>query len=220
MAEMAVRLEGLTPSGGALPVSGTVTTIPSGTQNVAITGQPVGVVVANTALTPLYTTPVPGPVPTNTYVFSLDETPGLAVAANYVTVFNPLGSGKTLIFGGAFISCATAGGSTVTTPMRGFRITAASGGTLQLASAVAKFQSSMPNPVAEVRSVSVTATLGPAIFNVPPPESAGSGSTVPYGVTNPSPTSFTFVPGEGIAFRQGIGDVDLRWNLSLVWAEI
>lgn len=212
MAEKRVLIEGMYPPGSTLPISGSITSTPSGTQNVLIT---------NPVNNPAFITNVPNPTTTNTYVFSQDEVAGVAAANNYLTVFNPLGSGKTMIFGAVFISSTTAGGSTVTAPMRGFRITAASAGTLQAASATAKFVSTMPDPVAEVRTGTVTATLGAAMFNVPPPLSAANGMAMPYGVLNPYPAqSFLFAPGEGICLRESTGDVDLRWNLSFVWAEV
>lgn len=212
MAEKRVLVEGMYPPGSTLPVSGTVSTTPSGTQNVLVT---------NASTAPAFITNVPNPNTTNTYVFSQDEVPGVVAATNYMTVFNPVGSGKIMIFGAVFISCSTAGASTVTAPMRGFRITAASAGTLQAASATSKFANTMPDPTAEVRIGTVTATLGAAMFNVPPPLSATSGVAAPHGVLNPYPAqAFIFAPGEGIALRQTTGDTDLRWNLSFVWAEV
>lgn len=193
MAEMVVSIEG------------TVPTIPSGTQAIS------GFVTASL---------VKDPSVIGVYVFSLDEVAGAAAANNYLSLFNPIGSGRNVIFGGAFISCVTAGGSSITAPMRGFRATLISGGTLQLDSASAKFISSNPDPVAEIRTANPAATLDGAIFNSPPAISATTGSTAVHAVPVPGGTGpFLLVPGEGIVLRTSTGDTDLRWNLSIVWAE-
>lgn len=203
-----VRVEG-DPLATPVPVSGTVTSNPSGTQNVAVTGQP------------LSTTLVKDPSITGVYVFSADEVPGVVAANNYLTIANPVGSGKTVAFVGAFLSSSTAGGTTVTAPMRGFRANTISGGTLQAVSTIAKFITANPNPVAEIRLGNPTATLDGALFNSPPPLSATQGGTPVHTVPVPGGTGpFILAPGEGIVFRQSAGDTDIRWNLSVVWAEI
>lgn len=193
MAENVVRIEGSVP------------TIPSGTQTVS------GFVTASL---------VKDPSLAGVYIFSLDEVPGVAAANNYLSLFNPIGSGKNVIFVGAFISCVTAGGSSVTAPMRGFRAAAISGGTLQADSASVRFITANPDPVAEVRTGNPSATLDGAIFNSPPAISATTGSTSVHAALVPSGTGpFLLVPGEGIVLRTSAGDTDLRWNLSFVWAE-
>lgn len=209
MPEMRVRVDN--PTTSPVPISGSITTTPSGTQDVNIT---------NPLTDPVHVTPVKDNAITGVYVFSADEIPGVVAANNYLSLANPTGSGKLLYVGGAFVSCVTAGGSTVTSPMRGFRATAVSAGTLQAVSATAKFISANPNPVAEVRLGNPTATLGASIFNSPPPLSAGNGTTPVHQVLIP-PNSGPFVlaEGEAIVFRQAIGDTDLRWNLSISWAE-
>lgn len=176
---------------GTLPISGTVSSFP--TVNPAIRGS---------------------------YVFSLGNITGIAAANNYMTLFNPLASGRVLSFGGAFVSSGAAGASSVTDPMQGFRITAASAGTLQLASAIAKFNNANPDATAEVRTGTVTATLAAQIFNSPPAISASVGSTAVHQVgVPPAAGPFVLAPGEGIALRAAAGDTDQRWNLSVVWVE-
>lgn len=192
-----------------VPVTGSVTSTPSGTQNVAITGLPISV------------TQTKDPTITGVYVFSADEIPGVLAANNYLSIFNPIGSGKNVVFAGAFISATTAGTTTTTSPMRGYRATLISGGVLQAISASAKFISANPNQVAEIRTGNPAATLDGALFNSPPPLSATQGGTAVHAVPVPGGTGpFLLVPGEGIVMRQAIGDVDIRWNLSVVWAEI
>lgn len=223
------------PTTNPVNVTGSISTTPSGTQNVSIvspspvvvsgtvTATPTGtqnVNVINPLTDPVHVTPVKDNAITGVYLFSADEIPGIAAATNYLSIFNPVASGKNIYAGGVFISCVTAGGSTVTSPMRGFRITTATGGTLQASSAVAKFISANPDSIAEVRLGNPTVTLGAGIFNSPPPLSAGNGTTPVHQILIPPDSGpFLLAPGEGIVIRQATGDPDLRWNLSISWAE-
>jgi len=211
MPESTVAVVNPQPGNTPLTVTGTLTTTPSGTQNVNIT---------NPLTDPVHVTPVKDNNIDGVYVYSADEVPGVAAANNYLSLYNPTGSGKLLYVGGIFVSCVTAGGSTVTAPMRGYRATAVSAGTLQAASTIAKFISANPTPIAEIRTGNPTATLGASLFNSPPALSAGSGSTAVHQVLIP-PNSGPFVlaEGEGLVLRETTGDVDLRWNLSISWAE-
>jgi len=200
-AEQTVRIDSTTP----LTINGTVTTTPSGTQTVS------GFITASL---------VKDPSVTGVYVFSLAEIPGVVAATNHLALFNPIGSGKNVIFGGAFISSTSASGSTITDPMRGFRATLISGGVLQADSASAKFVTANPDPVAEIRTGNPAATLDGAMFNSPPAISATTGVTPVHAVPVPGGTGpFLLVPGEGMVMRTAVGDVDQRWNLSVVWAE-
>jgi len=199
MAEQTVRIDG------------TVTTSPTGTQNVAVTGLP------------LSTYTVQNPALDGAYVYSQAEVAGVVAANNFMTLTNPAGSGKIIVFAGAFISSFIVGdtGATITS-MRGYRASVVSGGTLQPASAIGKFQTSQPNPVGEIRTGSVTATLGTALFNSPPYIGAAKSSS-PFVHQVPIPPQgglFTLMEGESMVLRTEVGDVDTRWNLSLAWGEI
>lgn len=173
---------------------------------------------------PVSTVTVRSPSVTGLYVFSIADVPGVAAANTYISLMNPIGSGKTISFGGTFVSSTTAGGTTVTSPMRGIRITAASGGTLASATDIAKFVTADPNSVAQVRSgaaVSVTPVGNTFFFNSPPAISATVGSTAVHAVVNPPGSgAFLLVPGEGVAIQTASGDTDQRWNLSIAWGEI
>lgn len=154
------------------------------------------------------------------YDFSLADTAGVVAANNWISLFNPVGSGRSVLFGGAFISSTAAGATSVTAPMRGLRVSTATGGTLQLAAAIAKFNSANPDAVAEVRTGNPTVTLGAAIFNSPPTISASVGSTAVHAVAVPPAAGpFVLAPGEGVVLRTESGDTDQRWNLSIVWVE-
>lgn len=180
---------------------------------------PLSVTPTNSVSTPIYTTAAPNPAIAGTYVFSAGNIAGIAAANNFMSLFNPLGSGKTLFFGAAYVSSNAVAGSTNAEPMNGFRITAASAGTLQAASAIGKFQSSMPTPSAEIRTGNPTVTTDAQLFNVPAP--VGNQITVPaYAVTVPAVAPpFILAEGEGIVLRALGGDTDQRWNLSFVWSE-
>ena len=200
MAENVVKIE-----------SGTITALPSGTQDINLLSAPAVV----------STTGVRSPSIKGVYDFSLSNATGVVAANNFISLFNPVGSGKVLSFGTVFVSCALAAGSTNTEPLRGFRITAASGGTLQATSAIAKFITSDPNPVAEVRTGNPTVTAGAAIFNSPPVVSGAAGFGNVHIIPVPGGLApFTLVEGEGIVLATTAGDVDQRWNISIVWSEI
>jgi hypothetical protein len=170
-----------------------VTTVPSGTTNVAVTGQPIAVTPANTITTPLFTSAVQNPALTGSYVASFPQVPGVVAANTYLTLFNPVGSSKTVLFGGAFISMVSGSAASTTAPMRGYRIAAApTGGTVASAASIGKFQ-----------------TTG-----------AGGGQFIHIVSVPPGAGIFSLVPGEGIAINCSGGDVDQVWNVSVVWSEL
>lgn len=76
MAEQVVKIEGVTPVGGALPVSGTVTSTPSGTQDVAVTSS---VPLSTMPAAPAAANLVAGTV---TLTNSVVSTPFLTIPAN------------------------------------------------------------------------------------------------------------------------------------------
>lgn len=170
---------------------------------------------------PMPTVTVINPSIEGVYVFSVANVPGVIAANNFVSLFNPSGSGKVLGIGGLFFSSTSAGAASETEPLRVHRITAASGGTLQADSASVKFQSAYPDPVAEVRIGNPTVTLGSPFINSPPVITVGSGGTGVHEVPLPAGVgAFTLVPGEGIAIRTAAGDTDQRWNITVLWVEI
>lgn len=178
---------------------------------VGVGGQPVG------------TYAVSNPNITGTYVFSVANATGVAGANTFITLYNPVGSGKTLTFSAAFISSVAGGAASTTAPMRGYRFSGApTGGTVQAASAIAKFNNTSANTVAEVRTANPTVTLGPALWNTPPPvtSGAGGGQFVHIVDTPAGAPPFVVAPGEGVAINCSAGDVDQVWNLTIVWAEI
>lgn len=173
---------------------------------------------------PLFMTPAPNPAIKGSYVYSTGAVPGVVAANNFISVFNPLGSGKTVSLGAAYISSFCVAADLTPAPMNGFRITAASGGTLQTNStAVAKFQTTMVDSICEVRTGNPTVTLGPQIFNANPVVAGGAnGGSTPQNVAAAPAVfpPFTLAPGEGVVLRTASGLVATQWNMSIVWAEI
>lgn len=159
---------------------------------------------------------------TGAYLFSLDDQPGVVAANSFLSLFNPVGSGKFLYYLGSFISTyVTGGGSTTRESMQGHATTAASAGTLQAASAIFKFDSTYPNAGAEVRTGNPTVTVGPNVFNSPPPIGTSTGQyvhSVGLGLMEFG-GAVKIRPGEGIVFMTDAGNVNQTWNISVAWAE-
>jgi hypothetical protein len=166
--------------------------------------------------------PAVNPIFTGGYVFSQEDIPGVAAANNYLALTNPVGSGKTILVAGVFISSfILADIATTSVSMRGYLATSVSGGVLHSAASIGKVRSTMPNSVGEIRDTNPSATLGAPWFNSPPVIGASKGSspfvhqipaTIPAG-------SITLLPGESTVIRQEAGDVDARWNISIAWSE-
>lgn len=191
-------------------------------KRVLIEGMYEGATFSGVTQNPMPTVTVINPAIDGVYVFSIANVPGVALANNFVSLFNPLGSGKVLSLGGFFFSSTSAGAASETEPMRVFRITAASAGTLaNNATDVAKFQTAYPTPVAQIRTANPTVTLGAPFVNSPPVITVGSGGTGVHEVPLPAGLgAFTLAPGEGVVIRTALGDTDQRWNITSVWAEV
>lgn len=205
-AEQTVRIDGVVP------------TSPTGTQNVAITGQPISVTGG-----PVTQYSVQNPAIDGVYIFSAAGLAGVVAANTFLTIYNPVGSGKIVSIGGAFVSMVAAAASGATAPMRGYRFAGApTGGTVQAAATIAKFATAYPNASAEIRLGNPTVTLGAALWNTPPAVTTGAGGgqfihavEVPPGVG-----PFSLAEGEGVALNTSAGDTDQVWNISIAWAEI
>jgi len=157
------------------------------------------------------------------YVFSQAQHNGTVAAHNHVSLTNPTGSGKVILIAGVFISQVIVGDIVATAdPLRGYLATAVSGGTLESASSIGKVRSTMPDPVGEIRTEGMSATLGAAWFNSPPLIGASKGSS-PFVHQVPATIAagtITLLPGESTVLRTESGDVDQRWNLSIAWSEL
>lgn len=155
------------------------------------------------------------------YVFSENSVAGVALANNFISLANPVGSGRVILLAGVFLSQLTTGAVSAVDPMRGYLATNVAGGTLQPASDIGKVRSTMPNAVGEIR-LGPTATLGAAWFNSPTLQATGASTssfihqvpaTIPAG-------SITLLPGEGTVLRTETGSTNTLWNISIAWSEI
>lgn len=162
------------------------------------------------------------PAFTGGYVFSQASHAGTVAAHNHLSLTNPIGSGKTILLAGVFISQLTTGPVSATDPLRGYLASSVSGGTLEAASAIGKVRSTMPNSVGEIRTEGMTATLGAPWFNSPTLQATGASTsafvhqvpaTIPAG-------SITLLPGESTVLRTESGSTSTLWNLSIAWSEI
>lgn len=169
---------------------------------------------------PAYVIQSGDPQVTGVYGFCLPDAPGVVAANTFVTIFNPVGSGKTLIVLSATVSAyVTGGGNTTKASLLATRITTATVGTLQAASALNKFRTSYPNAVGEVRTGNPTITPGANAVAFPPPVGTDTATNNERIVASPS-ASLTLAPGEGIAFRTAAGDTDENFNIAFTWGEI
>ena len=195
MAEQKVAID------GTVPISGTVTA-------------------SNTSTTPLWVTQATPPG-VQLYTTLASEVAGTVAANNLLSVFNPVGSGKTFIFY-QFVAYPYAGGATTTTnSCNVFRTTAASAGTLRAAGDINKFVTTQSNSIAEVRTGNPTTTNGNVpIISIPPAiTSAAAGISGANTLVPPTGAAFICLPGEGVVARVAAGDVDQLWDLGFTWSE-
>lgn len=157
------------------------------------------------------------------YVFSQAQHAGTVAAHNHVSLTNPAGSGKTILVGGVFVSQVAAGAISLVDPLRGWLATGVSGGTLEAASSIGKTKSTLPDPVGQIRTEGMSATLGAAWFNSPPLLAIGAASApfvhqIPTSIPGSDP--ITLMPGESTVLRTESGDTNQRWNISIAWTEV
>lgn len=174
---------------------------------------------ATTIEEPLFITPG-APPGLSFYFYTLFDTPGVVASNNFLSVFNPAGSGKLLIFYQAEIVNYSNGVTDAFSSLTATRITAASAGTLVAASNISRFVTSTPDPVAVVRvgNPSVT-TTGLALNAWPPPVSDKAGSGAQLATSTPPGAGFVCLPGQGIVFNTLTGDVNQLWKINTIWAE-
>lgn len=149
---------------------------------------------------------------------------GVVAPNNFMSLFNPAGSGKFFVVGGVFFSSYGIGSTTASEPMRGFRVSSASGGVLLSTSSqtdIVKYDTRYKDSAAEVRTTNPTVTLEAPIFSSPPPLGTGGIGSQFVHVVEPPPQAGGFVlrPGEGVVCRTAGGDVDQLWNITIVWGE-
>lgn len=147
---------------------------------------------------------------------------------NFLSLFNPGFSGEDIAVLHAEMSVYGVSNTNIATPYLLARTTAASSGTLQSASAINKFRTSFPNPVAEVRTGDPVVTATATVWHyVPPIQTANPTVGGSYdqgaglGAVSRSPWGpLILAPGEGVVFRQtDQGDSDQRMNFLIAWGE-
>lgn len=158
------------------------------------------------------------PTGSNFYTAAITDVPGVVAANNFLSLFNPVASGKTIIVYGTIVLAWASGAQTATVSLNVFRTTAASAGSLQTPD---KFSSSSPASIAEVRKSNPTVTTtGASLGGWPPAVTAAAGGTSPYSLNTPGGASFVLLPGEGVVMSTASGNVNQLWNLGFIWAEI
>lgn len=184
----------------------------AGALNAVIASQPIGMYAQS------------NPLLTGTYLFSVEDQAGVVASNTFLTIFNPVGSGRNYVTSASFVSCVAGAAASSTKNMRAYRIAAApSGGTVQGLSAICKVQTSFRDTNAVIRvGPGITATLGAPFSATPPPVTTGAGGsqfvhTIALPVGSPA---FLVAPGEGVAFNTAAGDTDQSWSITIAWAEL
>ena len=163
-------------------------------------------------------------IPTGVYSFCIQDVAGTAGANNFLSLFNPSASTKTVKI---FRVQYNAYGVAVTVAKNSMhigRITAASAGTLQAASAICFHKSTFSNPISELRTANPTVTAVAEWLGYPPPvvitaASTDSPAAFEWSADNPDEL-LTLAPNEGIVFRTTVaGDVDQTYNFKVGWME-
>lgn len=178
--------------------------------------------IESSAANPIFTFPTAAAAG-NIYATLIEDTASVVTANNYLSIFNPVGSGKLVEFFQfvCFPYATAATGPTIN--MEVWRTTAASAGTLLAAANVSKFDTAQPNASSEVRTGNPTTTLlgtMPLLAIPPAVTSAGAGVSSTTTVVPPQGALFICRPGEGVVARQPAGaDVDERWSLGFTWSE-
>jgi hypothetical protein len=156
----------------------------------------------------------------NFYFHAMIDTPGVVAANNFLSIFNPVGSGKTISFFSVAPDSYAVGSSTTAISLIVDRITAASGGTLVSAANINKLITIEPNSIAEVRTGNPTVTKsGISLYSWPPPLASGLGATSSAYSAVPPGQGFFCLPGQGINFSTSAGNVNQVWSIKVTWAE-
>jgi len=157
--------------------------------------------------------------PNKGYVYSMASIAGATAANVFLSLFNPAGSGKIALVAGIGISCATNRAIAALAPMRTYRVTAASAGTLVATSDVCKLITIDPDPVCVLRTGNPTVTLAQALSNTPPVVSTGLGGFSNVHEIDIRNSPLVLFGGQGVAFKTDLGDVNQFWNIAIAWAE-
>lgn len=157
--------------------------------------------------------------PNQVFVASIIDVPGVAGAANnFLSVFNPAGSGKVFVFPQVQIQAYATGANSTAQSMKLYRISAASGGVTITPNV---FNPAAGPSAGETRVSNPTVTVvGDAFGGTAPAVSAGLGAAANVATSAAQGNGVVCFPGSGLVFRTDDGDVDQRWNASMFWAEL
>lgn len=148
---------------------------------------------------------------------------GVVAANNFLSLFNPVGSGKTLTIAQFICYPYATAAAAPTDNMQVWRTTAASVGTLLAAANINKFDTAQSNSIAEVRTGNPTTTLlgTVPVLAIPPAVTAAAGGvSATSNIVPPTGALFTCHPGEGVVARTPAGSVGQVWSLGFSWLEI
>lgn len=154
------------------------------------------------------------------YFYSLIDAPGVVAANNFLSIYNPVGSGKTISFFVLAIDSYASGASGTASSLKVDRITAASSGTVITAANINKIITTEADSIADVRVGNPTVTkVGSTLYSWPPPISTGSGTGSTSISTPPPGEGFYCLPGQGIVLNTTAGNTSQVWSIKATWAE-
>ncbi len=148
---------------------------------------------------------------------------GVVAANNFLSIFNPVGSGKTIVVAQFICYPYATAAASPTDNMQVWRITTASVGTVLAAANINKFDTAQPNSIADVRTGNPTTTLlgtVPVLAIPPAVTAAASGVSATSNIVPPTGALFTCHPGEGVVARTPAGSVGQTWSLGFSWLEM
>lgn len=155
------------------------------------------------------------------YSFGLLDAPGTVGAQNYVSLFNPVGSGVTVyvvdyIANSYVITTDATNGSAAL-----YKTSAASGG-VNSSSSINKLNSSSQAPRCVVLTGNPTVTPTTFLLATPPPLGAGSfnGNATEFITASGLSGAQVLQSGEGLVITQASANVNQRWNFTIGWTEI
>jgi hypothetical protein len=155
------------------------------------------------------------------YFHALIDAPGVVAANVFMSVFNPVGSGKTISFYSIAPDSYATGSSPTAISLVVDRITAASGGTQIPFASINKLITTETNSIAEVRTGNPTvAKTGVSLYSWPPPIAGGAGAVSSAYSAVPPSQGFFCLPGQGIAFSTSAGNTNQVWSIKATWAEL
>lgn len=157
------------------------------------------------------------------YTTLIRNTLGVVAANNFLSVFNPAASGKTMVFTQFVCLPYATAATTPTDNMEVWRVSAASVGTQLAAANINKFDAASANSIAEVRTANPTTTLVgtvPVLAIPPAVTSAAGGVSSTVNIIPPSGSLFICRAGEGVVARTPAGAVGQVWTLGFSWFEM